>query len=620
MVGEILNDYFEEGDTVTEDQLLYMIDSDSLNSNVTRQQNSLKNARKALDDAIDKKEKLNVETDISGTVKKLYVEIGDDVNQGALIADIIDDDTMCIDIPFMDVDISDIRVGDSASITFDTYETAVGTVDKISNVSSVNSRGVSVRNVTISVRNTGSITTSTKAYAQIGDAACTQEAQFYYNDEGKVYAETSGTVTRIVADEGDKVSKNDIIVILESEDLDDEIDRLRDNVEEASDSLEDANDAFDNYNIKAPITGKVISKSYKKGDTLSSGGMSNNQLAVIYDMSALKFTMSIDELDIDSLDEGQEVIVTCDSREGQQYIGEISNISIQGTTTSGTTVYPVEVTIENVEDTSKRTVSDDGTVNKTYKTGMTSSEKTYVLTYQGQTDKGYSLIYDDGREIFLVTDADGKVSIYDGDSKLNDYIGGAYTLGNSFYSFSSDYSTVTIEVQNEKTMLKPGMNVDAEIVVEKRENAIAVPLAAVGRGNVVKVLKQSAKPENSTGVDGNRNGANNNAPNKKTSENINSFRASGYSSAPADSEYSEVRVTVGISDDEYVEITSGLEIGDVVIVDTSYLASNSLSAMFGMMGAGGMAGMGGMNAMGGGMQGMSGGMPQGGMGARPMGR
>ena len=500
--GEIIGDYFEEGDTVTEDQLLYKIDSDNLNSSVTRAENSLKNARKSLDDALENIEKLNVKTDYSGTIEKLYVEIGDEINAGTLIADVRDSATMCVDIPFMESDIPYINVGDTATLSFNTYEEATGIVTEIAKVKTINSLGVAVRNVTISTKNHGSITTSSTAYAQIGDSYCTAQGSFYYNDQGQVNAKISGTVKAINFDEGTFIKKGNIVVVLESTDLEDQVEKLKDNVKEAEDSLEDANDAFDNYNIQAPISGKVISKSYKTGDTLSQGQGGSNTLAVIYDMSSLKFSMNIDELDIDKIDKGQEVIVTCDSREGEQYIGEISNISIQGSTSSGTTVYPVEVTIENVEDMNKRTVSEDGTINKVYKTGMTATENTYSLVATKAINGGKKYTYSNNIEITVVNGNDG-IILYDGEKFLNKYIDGTYTQGSNFYNFADDFSSMTLEVQNDKKMLRPGMNIDASIVVEKRENVIAVPVAAVGRGNVVKVLKNNNSSENNDIVDKN---------------------------------------------------------------------------------------------------------------------
>ena len=89
----------------------------------------------------------------------------------------------------------------------------------------------------------------------------------------------------------------------------------------------------------------------------------------------------------------------------------------------------------------------------------------------------------------------------------------------------------------------------------------------------------------------------------------------GYGTADIDAEYEEVKVTVGISDDDYVEITSGLNVGDVVVVDTANLASSG-TTQYGMMGGGMMPG----GMMGGGMSGGMMGGPPSGMGGGPMGR
>ena len=120
--GEIIEDYFEKGDTVIEDQLLFEIDSDSLNSGVTRAENALKNANKNLEKALEDLEKLNVTSEVSGSIKNIYVEIGDEIKAGDLIADIVDDEVMCADIPFMTVDTQGISVGDPVNVTFENYE------------------------------------------------------------------------------------------------------------------------------------------------------------------------------------------------------------------------------------------------------------------------------------------------------------------------------------------------------------------------------------------------------------------------------------------------------------------------------------------------------------------
>ena len=130
---------------------------------------------------------------------------------------------------------------------------------------------------------------------------------------------------------------------------------------------------------------------------------------------------------------------------------------------------------------------------------------------------------------------------------------------------------VTIRIDDTDGLL-PGMNVDAAITLESAADVLAIPTAALNRGNTVLVTADSPSAANgtlseTTGADG--------------------------------EEYYSVTVEVGTSDDSYLEILSGLQEGDTVV----YIPTSSSSqGGFGMMG-GGMMGAGGMP---------SGGMPSGG--------
>jgi len=148
--------------------------------------------------------------------------------------------------------------------------------------------------------------------------------------------------------------------------------------------------------------------------------------------------------------------------------------------------------------------------------------------------------------------------------------------------------TVTITDPEALSRLLPGMNIDAEIEINRVENVIAVPTGAVARGNNVKVIKNpDALKESADGQDG-QGGS-----------------ASGYGTAPADTEFELRNITVGASDDDYIEITEGLEEGDVVIIEQKQ-ASNIFQMMSGGMPGGGMPAGGGNRNMGGGPGGAGG--------------
>ncbi len=635
--GEILSDYFEEGDIVEEDQLLYRIDSSNIESGIKRAQNSLKNAQKNLDNAIKEREKLSIKSDISGNIEKIYVEVGDEISAGTKIADVIDKEIMLIDVPFIAVEADTFYIGQSATLTFPSFETTTGIIKEIKGSTGVNELGAITRIVTISVNNMGGITTSTSAYASVGEATCTAPSVFYYNDEGQVISKIAGTVESINYTEGSRISEGSIVVNLSSSDIEDRIESLELTLDDAQSSLDDTLDNYENYNITSPISGTVISKNYKAGDTLGSGSGNSGgaSMAVIYDLSAFKFTMNIDELDIDKIKIGQEVIVTSDARSGIQYYGKVTNISIQGSTTNGTTVYPVTVTIDNVEDESKQKTDEDGTIHKYYKTGKTSTTKKHTL----ESKSGNTYVYSDGVIIERITLEDGTASFSVDGKNMNPKSDSTYTLGSDTYMFSDGINTLVIETVDESTMLRSGMNINAEILVQNVENVVAVPVSAIMRGYRVKVVSRA---ENNTLENNTPNDVQNDKPNNAEKEsqmsgNMPKFDIentprpdavppeegmpvrgnkadSQYGAVSPDTQYEEVIVSVGVTDNNFIEITEGLNVGDVVILDEM----NSIGSQTGtvqMQGFGGMGGMGGMSGMGG-----YGGAPMGGGMMRPMGR
>ena len=94
--------------------------------------------------------------------------------------------------------------------------------------------------------------------------------------------------------------------------------------------------------------------------------------------------------------------------------------------------------------------------------------------------------------------------------------------------------------------LKPGMNVSAQIIGEVVPNALCIPVDAVERGNTVTVPGPGALSEDGLSVV--------DVTKLETKE-----------------------VTLGRNDDEYIEVTDGLEEGDVVLI------SNQASSLMDMM-------------------------------------
>lgn len=366
VTGEILSAPFEEGDTVKKGDVLYTIDSKNVQTNISKAELAVQQAQLSYDSLLknkqDNMDNLELVSTADGVVKKLYIDPGDTVSAGTAVAEILDRDTMKLVLPFHSADARDFYKGQSASVTVGgTLETLSGTVDEVSAVDEVSTGGALVRQVTILVKNPGAITTTTTGTAVVGGDACVSSGTFAYNAQATLTAKTSGKLSKFYVSEGDHVTDGQVLGVYESTDLTDQIENARIALQTAQLSLQSAQDSLDNYEITSPISGTIVEKNFKAGDNIESL-TTGNTLAVVYDMSVLKFVMNIDELDIGKVKVGQQVQITADALDGQTFTGHVDKVNINGsssssttasasgTTTSsssGVTTYPVTVIIDD---------------------------------------------------------------------------------------------------------------------------------------------------------------------------------------------------------------------------------------------------------------------------------
>ena len=452
--GEVLSDTFEEGDIVEKDQLLYTIDSSDVSTTETQAQTNYTQALKAKYPTAD----------ISGTVSEVYVSNGDAVSAGTELCRISASNDLTIDFQFSYAKDGDFYVGQPAKIYLNGYAGYIdGTVAQVGGSSMANATGMKMTTVRVKAANPGLVSGDCTASAVVGNYTSYGQTTVKVGTGSTITASASGKVSGLTLMPGDSVSSGQRICTITGDSVDNQL-------QNAKASLENAQDRLDDYMVTSPITGTVVEKTVKAGDNVGTGSNSNNTLCIIYDLMYLEMTLNIDELDIDNVEVGQTVNVTSDAKAGQTYTGVVTKVSMVGTTSGGTTTYPVTVRID---------------------------------------------------------DTDG---------------------------------------------LRPGMNVDAEIVLSSADGVLAIPSLAVNRGDTVLVTSDSPSAANALEQE-------------------------------APEGYAYVQVTTGISDDSYIEITSGLQEGDAV----AYLRTASPGSD--MM----MSGMPGGD-MGGGMPGGGGGMPSGGPG------
>ncbi len=105
------------------------------------------------------------------------------------------------------------------------------------------------------------------------------------------------------------------------------------------------------------ISGSASSGTTSSSDSSNSGSGSSSGIYSSSDTTAftilkqdeVTISVSIDELDILSVSEGQTATVTLDALEDEEFIGTITSVGTEATSTSGNAKYTVEITIDKTD-------------------------------------------------------------------------------------------------------------------------------------------------------------------------------------------------------------------------------------------------------------------------------
>ncbi len=341
--GKILTGGFEEGDKVEEGDVLYTIDSSDASTNLEKASIALQQAQRSYDKTVDLQ---YVRAEVDGTVSSLKVAKGDQVTSGQEVAVIRDSSKMLLNLLFPAADAANFSVGQSADVMLDgTFETLKGTITAITGTDELSTGNLLVRTVTIRVNNAGGLTTAQAATASVNGVSSIASATFAYQAERTLTAQAGGTVSAINVQEGDAVSKGDILIELTGDDLTESIQSASESLRSAEISMQNQQDNMSNYTITSPISGTIIEKDAKQGDALTSG----STLCVIYDLSYLEMVINVDELQIGALSVGQKVQITADAVGDKTYVGTVTRVSMKGSSSGGTTTYPITIRIDDTD-------------------------------------------------------------------------------------------------------------------------------------------------------------------------------------------------------------------------------------------------------------------------------
>ncbi|MDY3764192.1 MAG: efflux RND transporter periplasmic adaptor subunit [Candidatus Ventricola sp.] len=353
-----------------------------------------------------------------------------------------------------------------------------------------------------------------------------------------------GTITYVDAILGSKVGRTERMFRLTDSPLTLTIEELRLQREASAKELEEAKEQRENLIIVAPCDGTVATLDVEEGDEITSGTL----IGSILQGEDMNLTIAVDELDVVQVEIGQPVSITIDALSSLELTGEVYKIAPVGNNSGGVTTYDVELTFDAAGTGVRSGMNATGEIEVASADDVLYVPVEALMTIKNQT---YVMVADGGTTVL----ADAAQSTASGSRGQG--MQGSMPSGGQMPDMGD---------MPQMGEMPEGMPQGGAPAQTEEETGLAARAKSLVSGVVGKVrawLYEGVETTSAAQVTG-----------------------------------SLVKVEVGMQNDDYAQITSGLSEGDVVLYTAS--DDDNSSSMFGGMMMGGMGG----GSMGGGMGGM----------------
>ncbi|UVI28881.1 efflux RND transporter periplasmic adaptor subunit [Paenibacillus spongiae] len=412
-------------------------------------------------------------------------------------------------------------------------------------------------------------------------------------DRKTVMAGKQGTIKEVKVKENSVVKKGDVLVVLEGEDTSDQIKSEEVNLEKKlleltdlqtrykseidTNSLSSLDLSMKKQKLDIEQSRTTIAKLKEKQEeitiTAPIGGTVKSlaaaaddeltpqtQIAEIVDYDNLQIIVSIDELDIPKVKAGQSAVISVEALTGQTFEGKVAAIADEGTASNGVATFDVTISVKASKEV-KAGMSAEASIS------IEKKENTLILPIDAVQSLGNRYI------VLLPSSAQGA-----GDTgSTGSGTGGQPSGGNGGQAASGE-----------------------------------------GAGGEGAASQPGAEP---SGQQGGRGGLPGEQSGGQTGWQRQRDQGSASRGAGRFGSGTPQQIEVGIHNEDYIEVLSGLKEGDAVILPTIAASAGMNQQQAGMPGLGGLGGLGGGGGFpggggggftGGGRQGTAGGPPAGG--------
>lgn len=322
----------EAGDIVSKGDLLAKVDMASVMSALSDTQSQLKTLDRSINSAKDDTVSTSITAGVSGRVKKIYAEAGDDVSacmaKNGALALLSLDGYLAVDI-----EAEGLSRGDSVSVALPDGSLYTGAVEEVR-------KG----QTTVLVTDDGPL--ADEEVTVLDASGRTLGSGALYIHSPLAVTGYAGTVKTVSARENAKVSSGSGLFTLTDTKTSANYDALLRQREDLEETFLDLLTIYRDGAVLAKMDALVSSVEYDE-DTFSSAV--ENQILTLYPQKQMSITISVDETDILSLKEGQEAEIEVSSVSEDTFTGTVTEISKVADTSTGVTRYSAEVTLDREE-------------------------------------------------------------------------------------------------------------------------------------------------------------------------------------------------------------------------------------------------------------------------------
>ncbi|MEA1959775.1 MAG: HlyD family efflux transporter periplasmic adaptor subunit [Bacillota bacterium] len=320
-----------EGQQVKAGDMLFTLDETSVSLEYAKQKLNYETQLRDLQEEIQALQGSEVRSTESGTISKLLVESESEIKAGTVIAKISKNETFNIKAGFNGADIQYINEGQSARVFLQEFLSYLpGTVTRVDRRGQATPEGGLLYMVTVEIKNPGALREGGLANAEINTGDKTVHsiglAKLNHLDEIDLKSERQGKINHINVKEGDEISAGELLATIDSQAQRSTLTEKRLTLEQAKLTMELKQKEYDKYQAKASVDGKIVELNVEAGKDLPL----DKPAVVISEMTTLKMTVKVDEIDIPFVKVGQKADVYANAYGDRKFTAEVTRVAEKG--------------------------------------------------------------------------------------------------------------------------------------------------------------------------------------------------------------------------------------------------------------------------------------------------